>query len=142
MKSYVLVGVQLACVVAILVSGPWVATQAVFFVMELLGVVLGVWAVMTMNVKQLTPLPEIKSGSRLVTRGPYRWIRHPMYAALLLVMLALVAEAFSYWRGACWVLLSADLVVKLSYEETFLRDAFPDYGAYQSRTWRLIPWIF
>lgn len=82
-KSFVLVTVQFACMAAILVPGPWVATQAGFFTVELVGVVLGTWAVMTMTVKNLAVLPEVKAGSRLVTHGPYRWIRHPMYAAVL-----------------------------------------------------------
>ena len=141
-KPVVLVAVQLACMSAILMPGPWVATQAGFFALELVGVVLGTWAVMTMNVKNLAVLPEVKSGARLVTHGPYRWIRHPMYAAMLLVTLALVSEAFSYGRGTCWLILLADLVAKLSYEETVLRKAFPDYDRYRLRTWRLIPWVF
>lgn len=82
-KSFVLVAVQFACMAVILVPGPWVATQVGFFTMELVGVVLGTWAVMTMTVKNLAVLPEVKKGSRLVTHGPYRWIRHPMYAAIL-----------------------------------------------------------
>ena len=141
-KSFVLVAVQLACMAAILVPGPWVATQVGFFTMELVGVVLGTWAVMTMTVKNLAVLPEVKKGSRLVTHGPYRWIRHPMYAAILLVTLALVGEAFSYGRGTCWLILLADLVAKLSYEETVLRKAFPDYDRYRWRTWRLMPGVF
>ena len=141
-KSFVLVAVQFACMAAILVPGPWVATQVGFFTVELVGVVLGTWAVMTMTVKNLAVLPEVKAGSRLVTHGPYQWIRHPMYAAILLVTLALVGEAFSYGRGTCWLILLADLVAKLSYEETVLRKAFPDYDRYRLRTWRLIPWVF
>ena len=141
-KSFVRVAVQLACMAAILVPGPWVATQVGFFTMELVGVVLGTWAVMTMTVKNLAVLPEVKKGSRLVTHGPYRWIRHPMYAAILLVTLALVGEAFSYGRGTCWLILLADLVAKLSYEETVLRKAFPDYDRYRWRTWRLMPGVF
>ena len=141
-KSYVLLTVQLACMAAILVPGPWVATRVGFFTVELVGIVLGTWAVMTMTVKNLAVLPEVKAGSRLVTHGPYRWIRHPMYAAILLVTLALVGEAFSYGRGTCWLTLLVDLVAKLSYEETVLRKAFPEYERYQLRTWRLIPRVF
>ncbi len=139
--SCLLVGVQFACIGAILVSGPWIARHGVFFTLELLGCLLGVWAVVTMQWKNLNVLPEVRSGSRLVTDGPYRRIRHPMYTALLMVTLALVCESFSSLRGLCWLTLSATLVVKLSYEEMCLREAFDDYDAYRSRTWRLIPWI-
>ena len=141
-RSYVLVGVQFACIVAILVSGPWIALHAWFFTLELLGILLMTWAILSMKLTNMNVFPDVRAGSRLVTGGPYQWIRHPMYTALLMIMLALVCESFSYWRGFCWLLLSVDLVVKLSYEERLLGEAFDDYEAYRLRTWRLVPWIF
>ena len=141
-RSYVLVGIQLACMAAILVSGPWIAGHGWFLALELSGILLGAWAILTMKVKNVNVFPEVRAGSRLVTAGPYRWIRHPMYTGLLMIMLALVCESFSYWRGLCWLLLGANLVVKLSYEETLLQEVFDDYEAYRLRTWRLVPWIF
>ncbi len=140
--SYVLVGVQFTCIVAFLVSGPWIARQAWFLTLELSGILLMMWAILAMKVTKVNVFPEVKAGSRLVTNGPYRWIRHPMYTALLLVTLALLCESFSYWRGFWWLLLSANLVVKLSAEERSLGEVFDDYEAYRSRTWRLVPWIF
>ena len=141
-QSYVLVGVQFACMGAILVSGPWFARQEWFFALELSGSLLGIWAILTMQLKNVNVFPDVRAGSHLVTNGPYQWIRHPMYTALLMIMLALVCESFSYWRGLCWVLLGAGLVAKLSYEEMLLREVFDDYEVYRLRTWRLVPWIF
>lgn len=140
--SYVLVGVQFACMGAILVSGPWFARNEWFFTLELSGGLLGLWAILSMKLQNMNVFPEVRAGSRLVTNGPYQWIRHPMYTALLMIMLALVCESFSYWRGFWWLLLTADLVVKISYEERLLGEAFDDYEAYRLRTWRLVPWIF
>ena len=140
--SYVLVGVQFACMGAILVSGPWFARNEWFFTLELSGGLLGLWAILSMKLQNMNVFPDVRAGSRLVTGGPYQWIRHPMYTALLMIMLALVCESFSYWRGFWWLLLTADLVVKLSYEERLLGEAFDDYEAYRLRTWRLVPWIF
>ena len=141
-RSYVLVGVQFSCIVAILGSGPWIARHAWFFTLQLSGILLMAWAVFSMNLRHVNAFPEVRAGSHLVTKGPYQWIRHPMYTALLMIMLALVCETFSYWRGFWWVLLGADLVVKLSYEERLLGEVFDDYEAYRLRTWRLVPWIF
>ncbi|MDE0145751.1 MAG: isoprenylcysteine carboxylmethyltransferase family protein [Nitrospira sp.] len=141
-RSYFLVGVQFACIVAILVSGPWFAGNSWFFTLELSGILLLVWAIFTMRITRVNVFPEVRTGSRLVTNGPYRWVRHPMYTALLLIALALVCESFSYWRGFWWLALCADLVVKLSCEERFLSEVFDDYEAYRLRTWRLVPWMF
>ncbi len=139
--SRLLVGVQFACLGAILVSGPWIAGQGVCFTLELSGCLLGIWAVVTMHWRNLHVMPEVRPGSRLVTDGPYQWIRHPIYTALLMVTLALVCASFSYVRGGYWVILSITLAVKLSYEEACLREAFDAYDAYRLRTWRLIPWV-
>ena len=136
------VGVQFACIIAFLVSGPWIARQTWFLTLELLGILLMTWAILTMRVTKVNVFPEVRAGSRLVTNGPYRWIRHPMYTALLLITLALLCESFSYWRGFWWILLSADLVAKLFHEERFLGEMFDDYEAYRLRTWRLVPWMF
>ena len=141
-RSYVLVGVQFACIAAFLVSGPWIARHPWFFTLQLSGILLMAWAILTMKVNKVNAFPEVRAGSRLVTNGPYRWIRHPMYTALLLITLALACDSFSYWRGFWWALLTADLVVKLSYEERFLGEVFDDYEPYRLRTWRLVPWIF
>lgn len=141
-RSYVLVGVQFACIVAILASGPWIARQAWFFTLELSGILLMLWAMLTMKLTHVNVFPEVRAGSRLVTDGPYQRIRHPMYTALLLITLALVCDSFSYWRGFWWLALCADLVAKLSYEERFLGEVFDDYEAYRLRTWRLVPRIF
>ena len=141
-RSYGLVGVQFACIVAFLVSGPWVPGNGWLLTLELSGILLATWAIFTMRITKVNVFPEVRTGSRLVTNGPYRWVRHPMYTALLLITLALLCESFSYWRWFWWLALCADLVAKLSYEERLLGEVFDDYEAYRLRTWRLVPCIF
>ena len=140
-QSYTFVGIQFVCLGLILATGPWLAKTPGLIFLELFGGFLGVWAIWTMKLRNLSALPDIKSHSPLQTGGPYRWIRHPMYTALLLLMLALVFEEFSYWRGLMWVVLLVDLFLKLRYEEVLLVKTFPEYAEYQTRTHKLIPWI-
>jgi protein-S-isoprenylcysteine O-methyltransferase Ste14 len=87
-------------------------------------------------------LPEPRADAQLVARGPYRFIRHPMYASLLIFTLALVLAAPAWWRWLIWLALLVNLVLKLSYEERMLVARFPAYAAYQERTWRLVPWVY
>ena len=141
-KSYVLVGIQFFCIGAIVLTGPWVATHVGLLGLECFGVLLGMWALATMRLKNLHILPDVKADGALTTDGPYHWIRHPMYTAVLLVTLALVIDSFSYVRAFVWLLLLIDLIEKLSYEEQLLQIAYPEYQDYRSRTWRLIPRIF
>jgi protein-S-isoprenylcysteine O-methyltransferase Ste14 len=90
----------------------------------------------------LTPFPRPTHDARIVERGPYRVVRHPMYAAggLFLTGLSL---AFS---PVALVLTAALLVVwglKARVEERFLLEALPGYGDYMERTrYRLVPHVY
>jgi protein-S-isoprenylcysteine O-methyltransferase Ste14 len=65
-----------------------------------------------------------------------------MYAAVLITMLALVIDQPTPMRWIIWLILSADLMLKLEYEETLLTRRFPEYAAYRKRTKRLIPFVY
>ena len=140
--SYVLVGLQLVFLGLILITGPLIAGVWGTRVMEVLGVALGLWALGSMAASRINILPDIRAGSILITAGPYRYIRHPMYAAVLLFTLALVLDEFSWFRCVVWILLFTDLVAKLTYEERLLTQHFEDYREYQRRTKRLVPFVF
>jgi len=81
-------------------------------------------------------LPEARG---LVTRGPYRLVRHPVYLGELGACAGLVLSAPSAWNlTAAAVLLGAQLV-RMRLEERALAAAFPEYATYAERTPRLIP---
>jgi protein-S-isoprenylcysteine O-methyltransferase Ste14 len=82
-------------------------------------------------------LPEARG---LVTRGPYRLVRHPVYFGEIAACAGLLVGAFSAWNAGCFVLLCAAQRVRMGLEERALEDAFPEYAAYAARTPRLIPW--
>lgn len=140
-QSYLFVIIQLLCLGGIVITGPVLASCTITVGLELLGFALGLWALGTMTVRNLNILPDIRAGSRLVMHGPYRYIRHPMYSALLLVTLALILDAFSTERLIIWVILVGDLWVKLNYEEQLLVGHFGEYKDYQQRTKRIIPFL-
>lgn len=141
MKSYLLVGVQLAGIGWLLLTGPWLAMPPAIW-LEFAGVGVLAWAVLTMKPNRVTPLPELRRDAKLVTRGPYRWVRHPMYTGVLLATLALVVNKFTLVRAAVWLGLLADLLLKLNYEETLLAQCFLEYAAYRQRTRRLLPFVY
>lgn len=86
--------------------------------------------------------PEIKPGARLVTTGIYRWLRHPMYSAVLLAAAGAVLFDAQPWRIAAWFGLLGVLAAKLRREERYLLLRFPEYASYRNRTWRLLPWLW
>lgn len=141
MRSYLLVFIQFLCLGLIALSGP-PPSQPPLIALVVGGVLLGLWGIATMRLSRLSVLPDLLAHAELVTAGPYRLIRHPMYASLLLVALGLVLAAPSLWRWLIWAALLVNLVVKLRYEEGLLLARFPAYADYRRRTWRLLPWVF
>ena len=138
--GWLLVTVQFVCLAVLAVTGPLVAGRGWLW-LEAVGIALGVWAVFSMRLR-VNITPTVRRGSSMIDAGPYAWIRHPMYAALLVTGLALVGDAPSPLRWAVLALLTVNLIVKLLYEESLLVQAFPHYATYQRRTSRLIPWLF
>ena len=142
LRSYCYVAVQLAAIGFIVCTGPILASQLWCQVVEVGGMALGAWAVATMGLRQLRVAPDLAARARLVINGPYCWIRHPMYAAVLLTAAVLVADHFTWWRLIVWFLLLLNLLGKLQFEETVLMQRFPEYTAHRQRTKRLIPFVF
>lgn len=106
------------------------------------GAVLGGAALAANRPGNFNIRPEPKDGAHLVTHGIYAHVRHPMYAALLLAMLAFVALDARPWRIGAWCALAAVLLAKAMREERCLLVRFPEYAAYRGRTHRFIPGVF
>ena len=142
MRSYLLVFIQFAAIVAILVTGPLWTAAVGLRILEGAGLALGLWALLAMRLANLHILPDVRPNAQLVQRGPYRLIRHPMYSALLLTTLPLLVDHFSWVRLLFWLVLLSDLLIKLHYEERLLTASYPNYPAYQQQTKRLVPFIY
>lgn len=86
--------------------------------------------------------PEPKAGALLVMSGPYRWVRHPMYVALMLAMAGIAAEAPDNVSLGLWVILLLVLNFKAALEERLLQQRWPEYANYRTRTQRFIPLLW
>ena len=140
--SYGLVAIQLLALGSIALTGPLFAAHPALLLVEGAAGLLGLWAIRTMGIGNFNVTPDVKRSARLVTNGPYRLIRHPMYTALLVGALALVLDAFSPLRLALWLALLTDLVIKLNYEERLLSQDLEGYSTLMQRTKRLIPFLY
>ena len=142
LASYSLVAIQFACLIAIALTGPLLARSLMLLALETVAVLVGVWAILTVRIGNVNVLPDPRQEAVLVQSGPYRWIRHPMYTALLLGTLALVLDSPSVLRWSLWIVLLIDLVIKLHYEERMLVEHFAGYSAYMAGSKRLIPYLY
>ena len=107
-----------------------------------LGVISGtllLWTVRTLG-PNLTDTVVTRRNHTLVTAGPYRWVRHPFYASVALLMLANALAASNWFLLAGGTLTVALLVIRTSAEEERLVSRFGDgYRQYMEHTGRFIP---
>jgi len=137
--------VLMAGIVAAGVIGPdWPARWLLLVVGILVAVAGAAVAVSAGRAHQgsLTPFPRPNPGAAIIESGPYRVVRHPIYAGGILsfggISLALSPAAL-----AVTGVLAIVWALKAQVEETFLRAADPGYVAYTERTrFRLIPFVY
>jgi protein-S-isoprenylcysteine O-methyltransferase Ste14 len=140
--SITLVTLQVACMVVLFITGRLVCDKVVLLTIQFVGVALLVWTWFNLVPGKFHIMPDTIKYAKLVTTGPFRLIRHPMYASLLIYLLPLVINYFSYLRLAVLLVFSVNMIIKLLYEEKLLKLRFPEYGSYMKRSYRLVPFIF
>lgn len=89
--------------------------------------------------RSLSIIPEAR---RVVTGGPYRIVRHPLYLAEISAALALVLADPFLTPTVSLVVFIALQMTRARFEERLLLDTFPEYRAYQQRTRALIPFVW
>lgn len=92
--------------------------------------------------RNLAAVPRPKPGATLVERGPYRYVRHPMYAGAALAAFGWALSVHGWLTLAYAVVLVVFFDVKARREERWLREEIPGYPAYQTRVRRLIPFVY
>jgi protein-S-isoprenylcysteine O-methyltransferase Ste14 len=110
--------------------------------LALAGAALGAAALRANRPGNFNIHPAPREGGQLVEHGPYRWLRHPMYSAVLLLCAAAAVLAASWTGLLAWLLLLAVLVAKALIEERWLAERHAGYAAYCRRTARLLPRVF
>ena len=81
-------------------------------------------------------LPEVRG---LVTRGPYRLVRHPLYLGEFGAVAGFFIGAPTLWNAACAAVFAVAQAVRMRLEERALGSEFPEYAAYAAVTPRLVP---
>ena len=144
-KTYGTMQTVLLCAfaVAFLVDGPWLLApglpNTVGSVLCAIGLALLLSAILSLR-RVIQIEPEPKAEGQLVTRGVYRWLRHPIYTAIVILVIGLFLRKPTALVAIAGAIVVIFLIVKVRFEERLLRARYPDYAAYQSRTWGIIPW--
>jgi protein-S-isoprenylcysteine O-methyltransferase Ste14 len=105
------------------------------------ALLLFLWARVTFGRRSYHVTADPTAGG-IVTTGPYRYIRHPIYAAFCLFIVA-GAAAHGSWRAAmAAALIIGSALVRVFCEEALVARRYPQYREYAAKTWRMIPYIF
>ncbi len=90
--------------------------------------------------KNISATHETRQGHTLVTHGPYRWVRHPLYSTGFVFAVALTVITALWWLAVGMVLPLVILLLRTSKEEAKLIETFGDeYREYMKRTRRFFP---
>jgi protein-S-isoprenylcysteine O-methyltransferase Ste14 len=86
---------------------------------------------------------QLAENQTVISSGPYAWVRHPMYAAALVMLLGVPISLGSWWSALIVVAILPALIWRLLDEERFLVRNLAGYADYQARVrYRLLPLIW
>lgn len=114
--------------------------QYVGLILLAVGIILREWSIWVIG-KHFTVRVQVSEKAKLVTQGPYKYIRHPSYTGILLTFLG-IPLAVGTWFGAIVAIIAKGIAIqyRIHIEEEALQAAFgPEYEEYKKRTWKLFP---
>lgn len=127
----------------LMASGPLLPDSVGWLIIELGGICLGLWSFWYMSKRGTFRIkPQADEKTILLTEGPYRYIRHPMYAGILLITLALSFGSPTLLRTIVSIVLTCILLLKIEIEEVILTQYFVTYTEYIKKTKKIIPFIY
>jgi protein-S-isoprenylcysteine O-methyltransferase Ste14 len=110
----------------------WALPAALLLVV---GMAWAIWSLSALG-RCFSVVPEARG---LVTSGPYRWVRHPVYLGEIIAALGLLLPIISVFHVMVFVVFCLLQIWRTRHEEAALEHSFPEYAAYRSRTSRLLP---
>lgn len=132
-------------------AGPELATPlwprtglegALAVTLVILGLMYSIWARVRLA-GNWSEQPAVKEGHTLVTTGPYKWTRHPIYTGVLVALLGSFV-LFDRWQAFLgYAIIVLAFVIKLRVEERFMEEQFGDaYRQYMRKVAALVPGLF
>jgi len=133
--------VLIFAVTVLVVQHSFFARNTIGIAVQVLAVLLILWARLTFGRRSFHLAANPTEGG-LVTTGPYRFLRHPIYAAFLYLLWAGVLSHLSAVNCLLALIATAAIAVRMVMEERLLIKRYPEYQAYAARTKRIIPFVF
>jgi len=141
MYSYALVTAQFAIIIAMALLGRGIVSSVPGLVIFTLGLAVGFWALGHNRLGNFNIRPDIKEGCDMVSGGPYRFVRHPMYTSVLGMMAGILVSTPTWTEILLFMLLVGVLTAKARREEKLWCVHHPGYASYRSRTGMFLPFL-
>ena len=109
---------------------------------SVIGVGIGLYTLSHNRLGNFAVYPEPLDHAKLITSGPYHWVRHPMYLSLLLFMLGIAMYNGNLLNQLSILALCIAIFGKMNKEEAYLRSHFEGYDDYCLSNKRLIPFVY
>jgi len=133
--------IMVVAVLGLLATNSLLARTPEGIAVQVAALLLMVWARVTFGRRSFHASAEPTAGG-LVTTGPYRFIRHPIYTAACLFVWAGVLSNWSVLAGLLGVVLLVGAFVRMLCEERLVVAAYPEYREYAGSTKRMVPYVF
>ncbi len=117
-----------------------VSRSPVVILLQLFAIFLLIWARATFGIRSFHASAGPTQGG-LVTTGPYRYIRHPIYTSICLFTWAGAVGHLSAHSVRAALVVTIGAAMRMAMEEALLRERYPEYVAYARRTKRVIPFV-
>ncbi|HEY6952519.1 MAG TPA: isoprenylcysteine carboxylmethyltransferase family protein [Bacteroidota bacterium] len=132
--------IMVIALVALIYLGGLFSTSIPVIVIQVLSASLMVWARITFGSRSFHYAANATKGG-LVTTGPYRYVRHPIYASIIYFAVAGVAGNWSLTNALLAGVVCAGAAIRIFCEERLIVVEYPEYTEYASRTRRVLPFI-
>jgi len=135
-----LVALQFGLIAVMIFTAHYILSM-VPILLFLLGLGIGIWALTHNQLGNFNIQPKLKHGCELVTTGIYRWVRHPMYSSVLLIMLGVLLSSPTLLELLLFLTLVLVLFLKAKREENLWCRHDETYIEYKNSTKLFIPYI-
>ncbi len=139
-SSLIAFAISIVGIIFLFKNNSIISDNIIAIIIQILAFGLMIWARITFGFKSFHASANAYK-EKLITNGPYKWLRHPIYAAVIYFFLACIISYPNIETIIAVALIVVSTIVRMLLEEKSLLENFAEYDSYSRRTKRLIPFV-
>lgn len=139
--SKALVSMQFIIIVVLLLINDSIFNHLISLFISTFGFLFGIYTLYFNRIGNFNITPEIRENSKLIKNGAYKYIRHPMYFSVFLMMSGVVLTKINIINIFCYLVLIIVLYLKARKEEKLWSEKLEEYKQYKKHTKMFIPFV-